>query len=212
MQSFLDELALAAKIDPLAFRQQLLGSPRLVGDTSNGHTGLDTGRTRAVLDAAAKAAGWGRAMAPRSGLGIAFYFSHRGYFASVAEVKVADDGTVKVVKVWVAGDVGRQIVNPSGANNQIVGSTLDAINATLNQQITVANGRVEQSNFDDYPLLRIADAPTVAVEMVTSDNPPTGLGEPAYPPVPPAITNAIFAATGVRVRSLPVDTALLKKA
>lgn len=212
MQSFLDELALAAKIDPLAFRQQLLGSPRLVGDTSNGHTGLDTGRTRAVLDAAAKAAGWGRAMAPRSGLGIAFYFSHRGYFASVAEVKVADDGTVKVVKVWVAGDVGRQIVNPSGANNQIVGSTLDAINATLNQQITVANGRVEQSNFDDYPLLRIADAPPVAVEMVTSDNPPTGLGEPAYPPVPPAITNAIFAATGVRVRSLPVDTALLKKA
>ncbi|HPU14912.1 MAG TPA: molybdopterin-dependent oxidoreductase, partial [Polymorphobacter sp.] len=178
----------------------------------NGHTGLDTGRTRAVLDAVAKASGWGRAVAPRSGLGIAFYFSHRGYFASVVEVKVADEGTVSVVKVWVAGDVGRQIVNPSGANNQIVGSTLDAINATLNQQITVANGRVEQNNFDDYPLLRLPDAPPVEVQILASDNPPTGLGEPAYPPVPPAIGNAIFAATGVRVRSLPVDTALLKKA
>jgi len=210
-QSFLDECAVAAGIDPLEYRRQILGAPRIVGEVKSGHAGLDTGRTRAVLDTVAKAAGWGRSVAPRSGLGIAFYYSHFGYFASVAEVKVGDDGSVSVVKVWVAGDCGRQVVNPSGANNQIVGSTLDAINSTLNQAITIADGRVEQHNFDDYLLLRMPDAPPVEVTMVTSDKPPTGLGEPAYPPVPAAIGNAIFAATGVRVRSLPVEPALLKK-
>lgn len=211
-QSFIDELAVAAGADPLAFRRQLLGAPRIVGEVESGHAGLDTGRTLAVLEAVAKASGWGRNVAPRSGLGIAFYFSHLGYFATVAEVKVADDGTVGVVKMWVAGDAGRQIVNPSGALNQIIGSTLDAIGSTLNLAISVENGSVVQANFDSYRLLRMPEAPQVEVQFLASDHPPTGLGEPAYPPVPPAICNAIFAATGIRVRSLPVDTVRLARA
>ena len=209
MQGFIDELAHAAGMDPLAFRQKLLGDARIVGDPA-ARDRFDSGRARAVLDAAAKASGWGRKVPARNGLGIAFHFSHLGYFATVVEAAVARDGVVSVKKVWTAGDVGRQIVNPSGAINQVQGSVLDAIGSTLGQAITLENGRVMQSNFDSFPLLRHAAAPPVAVEFVLSDNPPTGLGEPAYPPVPPALVNAIFAATGVRVRSLPVDTESLR--
>ncbi len=209
MQGFIDELAEAARMDPLAFRQQLLGDARLVGDPA-ARDRFDSGRARAVLDAVAKSAGWGRTLPPRSGLGIAFHFSHLGYFGTVVEAAVGRDGVVKVSKVWMAGDVGRQIVNPSGALNQVEGSVHDALGAALGQQITLENGRVVQGNFDAYRLTRMSDAPPVAVEFLLSDNPPTGLGEPAYPPVPPALVNAIFAATGVRIRSLPVDSALLK--
>ena len=210
-QSFIDELAVAAGADPVAFRLQLLGADRLVGD-AKARDAYHAGRMRGVVAAAAKDAGWGRKLPPRSGLGIAFHFSHLGYFANVVEAKVADDGSVTVVKVWSVGDVGRQIVNPSGARNQVEGSVVDALGVTLGQAITLDKGRVVEGNFDDYPIARMSAAPPVAVRFVTSDNPPTGLGEPAYPPVPPALCNAIFAATGVRVRSLPVDTALLKRA
>jgi isoquinoline 1-oxidoreductase beta subunit len=112
----------------------------------------------------------------------------------------------------VAGDVGRQIVNPSGAINQVQGSVIDAIGASLGQQITLAGGAIEQRNFDDYPLLRMPEAPPVEVVFLQTDHPPTGLGEPAYPAVPAALANAIFAATGVRVRALPIDTRLLRLA
>jgi isoquinoline 1-oxidoreductase beta subunit len=165
---------------------------------------------RGVLDRAAAMAKWGRKLPPRSGLGIAFHFSHLGYFANVVEASVAKDGGVRVKKVWVAGDVGRQIVNPSGALQQVQGSVLDALGAALNQRITFADGAVEQRNFGDYPILRMAEAPPVEVQFVLSDNNPTGLGEPGYPALAPALGNAIFAATGVRLRSLPFDVAALK--
>lgn len=213
MQGFIDELATLAGADPLAFRQQLLGPAKVYGSVEARDI-FDSGRMRAVLDRVAEMAGWGRKLprreGVREGMGIAFHYSHFGYFATVAEVAVARDGAVKVRKVWVAGDIGRQIVNPSGALNQVQGSVIDALGGALGLAITLKGGAIEQRNFDDYPLPRMPDAPPVEVEFVISDNPPTGLGEPAYPAVPAALANAIFAATGTRVRSLPVDRALLQ--
>ncbi len=208
-QGFIDELATAAGQDQLAFRQALLGEPRWLGDPTKRGT-YHTGRMRGVLDKAAAMAGWGRKLPARSGLGIAFHFSHLGYFANVIEAQVAGDGSVRVVKVWVAGDVGRQIVNPSGALAQVQGSVLDALGAAMGQAITFADGAVEQRNFGDYPLLRMDAIPPVEVAFITSDYPVTGMGEPAYPAVAPAIANAVFAATGVRLRTLPFDTKALK--
>ncbi|MBC7519954.1 MAG: xanthine dehydrogenase family protein molybdopterin-binding subunit [Sandarakinorhabdus sp.] len=208
-QGFIDELAHAAKQDPLAFRRAFLGESRWLGDPAKRGT-YHTGRMRGVLDKAAAMAGWERKLPPRTGLGIAFHFSHLGYFANVIEAAVARDGSVKINKVWVAGDVGRQIVNPSGAMNQVQGAVLDAIGAATGQAVTFADGAVEQRNFGDYPLLRMNEAPPVEVAFLTTDFPVTGMGEPAYPAVAPALANAIFAATGVRLRSLPLDTAVLK--
>jgi isoquinoline 1-oxidoreductase beta subunit len=208
-QGFIDELAQAAGQDPLAFRRAFLGPPRWLGDPEKRGT-YHTGRMRGVLDRAAAMAKWGRKLPPRSGLGIAFHFSHLGYFANVVEASVAKDGSVTVKKVWVAGDVGRQIVNPSGALQQVQGSVLDALGAALNQRITFADGAVEQRNFGDVPLLRMAEAPPVEVDFVLSDNNPTGLGEPGYPALAPALGNAIYAATGIRLRSLPFELGPLK--
>jgi isoquinoline 1-oxidoreductase beta subunit len=211
-QSFVDELAHAAGKDPLEFQLALLGEPRVFGE-KNTRDGYESGRMSAVLKLAAEHAGWGkRQLAPRTGLGIAHFFSHLGYFAEVVEAQVADTGQVKVVKVWVVGDVGSQIINPSGAENQVQGSVLDGVAQALGQQITFENGRTKQSNFGDYPLMRMAAAPPVDVHFHLTDNPPTGLGEPALPPVVPALCNAVFAATGKRVRSLPIDVAQLKVA
>ena len=123
---------------------------------------------------------------------------------------VDKDGKVNPLKVWVAVDVGSTIVNPMGAINQVQGSVIDGISTALHQQITIENGAVKQSNFDDYPLLRIAEAPDVEVQFLKTAYPPTGLGEPALPPAIPALTNAIFAATGKRIRSLPIDPGLLR--
>lgn len=203
VQSFIDELAAAAGRDPLEVRLSLLKDRGMVTTPGERPNGYDAERMYGVVKLAAEKAGWGRKLPRGRGQGIAFHFSHRGYFANVAEVNVSKDGVLKVERVVVAGDIGSQIVNPSGAENQVAGSIVDGLSAAALQEISIAQGRVLTGNFNDYHLLRIADAPHVEVHFNLTDNPPTGLGEPALPPLAPAVANAIFAATGKRIRMMP---------
>ena len=201
VQSFLHELAVAAQRDHLGFLLEQLGPPRWLQEGDPG--ALHTGRAAAVLRLAAEKAGWGRALPPGRGLGLAFYFSHAGHVAEVAEVSVDADKRVTVHRVTVAADVG-PIVNRSGAEAQCEGSVIDGVSTLLALAATHENGRVQETNFHRYPLLRMAQAPAVDVHFIESDVPPTGLGEPALPPVAPAVCNAIFAACGQRIRRLPI--------
>jgi isoquinoline 1-oxidoreductase beta subunit len=188
------------------FRLDLLRVPRsLPAGVMN--DGFDGPRMARVLETVAARAGWGTKTLPKgTAQGVAFYYSHRGYFAHVAEVSVGADKAVRVHTVWVVGDIGRQIINPSSAENQAQGCVIDGLSQLMTQAITIEKGRTVQSNFTNYQLLRMRQAPPVVdVHFVRSDHAPTGLGEPALPPILPAVCNAIFSLTGHRVRSLPLS-------
>ncbi len=196
IEGFIDELAAEAKKDPYEFRRALLGkSPR--------HKG--------VLELAANKAGWGGALPAGVSRGIAVAESFGTYVAEVAEISVAADGTPKVHRVVAAVDCG-MTVNPEIIRRQIEGAIVYGLTAALYGRISFKGGRVEQGNFDTYPMLRITEMPKVEVHIVQSSEKPGGIGEPGTPPIAPALANAIFAATGKRLRSLPFDTSMLKRA
>jgi isoquinoline 1-oxidoreductase subunit beta len=194
-ESFMDELAAAAKQDPVAYRLALLDkSPR----------------AKAVLALAAEKAGWGQPLPERIGRGVSLQFVFATYMAQVAEVEVAKDGAVRVRRVVCAVDCGT-VVNPDTVRAQIQSAVMFGITAALYGKITLKDGRVEQTNFDSYQILRMNEAPAVDVHIVQSSEPPGGMGEAGTSAIVPAVTNAIFAATGKRLRQLPVDTAALKQ-
>src|SRR5947208_4734087 len=195
VESFMDELAATAKQDPVAYRLALLNK---------------TPGAKAVLALAAEKAGWGEPLPEGVGRGVSLQFVFATYMAQVAEVEVAKDGAVRVRRVVCAVDCGT-VVNPDTVRAQIQSAVMFGITAALYGKITLKDGRVEQTNFDTYQILRMNEAPAIEVYIVPSSEPPGGMGEAGTSAIVPAVTNAIFAATGKRLRKLPIDTTVLKQ-
>ena len=210
VQSFVNELATLGGKDPIALRIEMLDKYPMPSDPNA--PSFNPQRAKGVLELVRDKSGWGKTTLPKgTGMGVAFHFSHRGYFAEVVQATVSKAGEVKVDKVWVAGDIGSHVINPSNAENQVMGSVIDGIAGALQQEITIENGATVESNFDDYELARMSSIPkSIEVHWNRTQFAPTGLGEPAFPPVIPALTAAIYQATGKRVRSLPISKTDLK--
>jgi isoquinoline 1-oxidoreductase beta subunit len=212
VQSFLDELAFQAQQDPLEYRLQLLGKPRELPYSNHGGPTWNPGRLAEVLRVAARAAGWGRQLPRGEGLGVAGHFTFGGYVAWVAHVRVGEAGDLSVLKLTGAVDCGLA-VNPNGVRAQMEGGACDALSTALGAELSIDGGRHRETNFHQYPLMRIAQAPRdIEVHIVRGSSEPSGLGEPPVPPLAPAVTNAIFAATGQRIRHLPIGAQLRAKA
>jgi isoquinoline 1-oxidoreductase beta subunit len=194
VESFIDELAIAAKQDPVAYRRGLLSK---------------NPRAKAVLELAAEQAGWGQALPKGTGRGVAVQFAFGSYMAQVADVEVGKEGEVRVRRVVCAVDCGT-VVNPDTVRAQIESGIIFGISAALHGAITLKDGRVEQSNFNNYPVVRMNEAPVIEIHIVKSGEAPGGMGEPGTSALAPAVTNAIYAAAGKRLRKLPVDPAELK--
>ena len=214
-QSFLDELAHAAGRDPLEFQLELLSNKQVpwsagehdsVGDHEpTGQSALIPERYKGVLEMAAEKSGWARrSKISGRGMGIAAWFCHLGYFAAVADVSIDAQNRVTVHQIWVAGDIGSQIINPAAAENLAFGGIVEGM-SHMGQEITLVDGKIQQSNFHNHPVMRMKQAPKIEVYWRKTDFAPTGLGEPALPPTLPAVSNAIFAATGKRIRTLPLQ-------
>jgi isoquinoline 1-oxidoreductase beta subunit len=196
MESFIDELAGAARKDPVEFRRGLL---------------KDKLRHRGVLDAVALKSGWGKPLPKGVFRGVALAESFGSYVAEVAEVSLRVDGSPRVHRVVAAVDCG-MTVNPQTIARQIEGAIVYGLSAALYGKISFKDGKVEQGNFHQYPVLRMNEMPLVEVHILPSTEAPGGIGEPGTPPIAPAVGNAIFAATGKRLRSLPFDTSALRGA
>ncbi len=210
IQSFIDELAHAAGKDPVEFRREILNTSKPAaapaGPGGFGGPQFNAKRMLGALDAVAEMSGWGKKNLPKgTAMGVAFHYSHQGYFAEVAEVTVTGGSKVKVNKVWVAADVGSQIINPIAADNMVQGAVIDGMSELMDQEITIDKGKVVQTNFHQHKMVRMPQAPPeIEIKYVKTEFPPTGLGEPSLPPVLPAIANAIFSASGKRLRELPL--------
>ncbi len=211
VQSFLDEAAAAAGRDPLEFQLELLNATPVPMPRREGREGedfdpaLNPERLKGVLQLVAEKSGWAsRKRAAGRGMGIACYYCHLGYFAEVADVSVDKSSRVTVNHVWAVGDVGSQIINPAAAENMAFGGVMEGM-SHMGQEITLVDGRVQQTNYHQHPLLRMRQTPPIEVFWRKTDFSPTGLGEPMLPPILPAVGNAIFAATGKRIRTLPLQ-------
>ncbi|MBL0939300.1 MAG: xanthine dehydrogenase family protein molybdopterin-binding subunit [Gemmatimonadaceae bacterium] len=224
-QGFIDECATAAGKDAIQFRIDMLKAeipPAQPLTPQQQANQMSAERVIGILEQVRDVSGWGKTKLPKgTGMGVAFYFSHRGYFAEVVQATVSKAGVVKVDKVWAVGDVGSEIINPNHAEQQTQGAVLDAMGQAYGQEITFTAGKADQGNFSpattaagsaaNFPLLRIRQAPpAVEVHWRKTNYPPTGIGEPAMPPLIPALMGAIYEATGKRVRQLPLSKVDLK--
>jgi isoquinoline 1-oxidoreductase beta subunit len=199
---FADELAAKAQRDPLDFRMELLGSDRVY--PSETPYKLNTARIKNVLSRAAANSGWGKSLPPGRGRGLAVHYSFYSYVASVIEVSMLD-GKVKVERIFTVADCGT-VVNPDTVRAQLEGAAIFGLSLAFYGNITAREGRIEQGNYHDYEMLRIHQVPEIEVEIVKSDDLPTGIGEPGVPVIAPALVNAIFNASGKRYRSLPLKS------